>query len=124
MNPETNIIMNRELIKACQENNTSLILEMLDKGYDATTYRNEPLRLAIKNNNLPVVQKLLDLGISPNQDASQGYISAIRLERIEILKMFIAKEPPTMAILSISKQCTNSQIKEIINDSFKKQLSR
>lgn len=124
MNPEKTILMNRELIKACKENDTSLIIDLIDKGYDVSTYRNEPLRLAILNNNIPVVAKLLEKGVSPNSDGSQPYLSAIKLERLDIIKMFIQKEPPTLSTLSAFKQCQNTEIRQIINDSFKTQLAR
>jgi ankyrin repeat protein len=106
------------------ENNTPVIIDLIDKGYDFSTYRNEPLRMAIKNDNREVIQKLLDKGVSPNADGSQGYISAIKEGRLEIIKLFINKEPPTLAILSVVKNSANTEIAQEINQSFRKTLAR
>lgn len=124
MSAQNNFLMNRELIKACEENDLQAVTALLDKGADPSIYRSEPVRIAIKNNNIEMVKAFLFNAYSPNSDASLAFNEAIKNERPEILKVLINHENPSMAVLSTVKKVENDEIKSILNTVFKNQLVR
>ena len=74
-------------VTACTLNLTSVVKCMLQVSkVDVTCCRNEPLRTAVKNNNLEIVQMLMTRGADPTDCDHNAFMNACREGYVEIVK--------------------------------------
>lgn len=84
------------LVKAVYENNLTLTQSAIKKGADVNTTKQNPLKIAIGNKNLEMVELLLNNGANPNQYIDTGAVfnttpllEAVAEQDINIIKLLV-----------------------------------
>ena len=97
--PPTKDDLNKALLKTAHDGTSKEAKELLQKGADIDTkneYGSTPFKIAVVNNNLPVVELFLQLGKVPNADHLK---SAAVNGRKELLKLLLRYAKPSGLVL-------------------------
>lgn len=124
MNTEKQRDMKRGLVKYTQNSDYKMVDQLLADGADPTAYLSEPVRIAIKKNDIDMLNIFLKNGYQPSANNSIAFIEAIKNDNVAALKMMLRIENPSLAVLPAAKRSENREIKKVLNATFHNEILR